>query len=44
MAVKILQANLNHTRAAQDLVMQRVLEDKVGILLISELTGHSISP
>lgn len=36
MAAKILQINLNHARAAQDLAIQRAIEDQISVLLIAE--------
>lgn len=36
MAAKILQINTNHAKAAQGLAVQRALEDRISIILISE--------
>lgn len=36
MAVKILQINLNHSKVAQDLAVQRAMEDGANVILVSE--------
>lgn len=34
--MKVLQVNINHSRATQDLAIQKSLEDMVGVLCVSE--------